>query len=255
MLSGHRRPATPGSSGLRRVVAFNWPRYAAGLATVALGATVPGRRAGRALRWPARAGSALAGTWIGTSLAATWWAYDRTPLYDWRWLTALLPAEPTRYAVVSAGLDEVSETLRRRFPAAQAVLLDLHDPRLTRTGSIRRARRRVPAPAGTRPARPDALPVLAGTLDAVFLVFAAHELRAAAARRALFGEVARTLRPGGRLLLVEHCRDAATIAAYGPGAWHFYPRSEWLRLGRGAELELVAEAAMTPLIRALAYRR
>jgi SAM-dependent methyltransferase len=89
----------------------------------------------------------------------------------------------------------------------------------------------------------------------VFLVFAAHELRARADRAALFAEIARALRPGGRLLLVEHCRDVPNIAVYGPGAWHFYPRADWLRLGRAAGLAPVAEATMTPLVRALVYQR
>jgi len=157
--------------------------------------------------------------------------------------------------VVSTGLDELSLTLRRLFPHASAVLLDLYDPRLTRAGSIRRARALVPPPPEVRPARPDALPVPAATLDVVFVVFAAHELRAADQRRALFAEIARTLRTGGRLLLVEHCRDAANVAAYGPGAWHFYPRREWLRLGRGAGLVPAGEKTMTPLVHALAFQK
>ena len=237
-------------SGVGRVVAFNWPRYAAGLATVALGAAVP---VPDPLHYPVRGAAVLAGAWLVTSLLATWWAYDHTPLYDWRWVTGLLPGAPARYGVVSTGLDEISPTLRRLYPAAEAVLLDLYDPRLTREGSIRRARALVPPPAEAKPGRPDALPVPDGTLDAVFVVFAAHELRTAGQRRDLFAEIARTLRPGGRLLLVEHCRDAANIIAYGPGAWHFYPRAEWLRVGRDAGLVATGEATMTPLIHALAY--
>jgi SAM-dependent methyltransferase len=175
--------------------------------------------------------------------------------HRWRWIAELLPVAPREYAVVSTGLDEVSTTLRTLFPAARRVPLDLYDPRLTRGGSIRRARALVPPPADAQPARPDRLPVPDGTLDAVFLVFAAHELRAAGLRQALFAEIARGLRPGGRLVLVEHCRDAANITAYGPGAWHFYPRAEWLRLGRGAGLTPVAQRTMTPLVHAVAYQR
>jgi SAM-dependent methyltransferase len=86
-------------------------------------------------------------------------------------------------------------------------------------------------------------------------VFAAHELRTPGHRAELFGEVARALRPAGRLLLVEHCRDAANLAAYGPGAWHFYPRQEWLRLAAGAGLTPAGESTMTPLVRVLVFAR
>jgi SAM-dependent methyltransferase len=239
-------------SGVGRVVAFNWPRYAAVMVAIALVALVP---VPGPARYPLHGGAALAAAWVAAGLAATWWAYDHTPLYRWRWITDLLAAPPDRYAVVSTGLDEVSPALRELFPAARPVLLDLYDPHLTTGGSIRRARRLVPPPAATRAARPDRLPVPADTLDAVFLVFAAHELRTGQARRALFAEIARALRPGGRLVLVEHCRDAANIAAYGPGAWHFYPRPEWQRLARGSGLAPVAHRRMTPLVHALAYQR
>jgi SAM-dependent methyltransferase len=239
-------------NGVGRVVRFNWPRYAAGLATAALCLTLP---VPALALYPIRFGAVVALAWIATSLAATWWVYDHKPLYDWRWLTGLLPGPPAHYAVVSAGLDEISPTLRRRYPTAEAVLLDLYDPRLAREGSIRRARALVASPSGARPARPDALPVPDGALDAVFVVFAAHELRTLDERRSLFSELARTLRPGGSLLLVEHCRDVANVAVYGPGAWHFYPRGQWLRLGRDAGLVPVVGASMTPLVQALAYRR
>ncbi|OLB74205.1 MAG: hypothetical protein AUI14_24390 [Actinobacteria bacterium 13_2_20CM_2_71_6] len=239
-------------SGLGRVVAFNWPRYAAGLLATGLGALVP---LPRPARFPARAGALLAAGWIASSLAATWWVYDRSGLYTWRWLTDLLPTEPRAYAVVSTGLDEISPTLATRYPHATATVLDLYHPAIMREGSIRRARALVPPPPGTRPAHLTDLPVPTGSLDAVFVVFAAHELREAGQRAALFGELARILRPGGRLLLVEHCRDLPNVAAFGPGAWHFYPRREWHRVATGAGLAPAGGATLTPLVRAMVYQR
>jgi SAM-dependent methyltransferase len=234
-------------NGVARIVAYNWPRYAAALVVVAAATLRP-------MPLPVHLAVWLAGAWIAAGLVATWWVYDHKPLYAWRWCTDLLPA-PDRYAVVSTGLDEISPTLRALHPRADATLIDLFDPAVTREPSIRRARAMTPQPAGALPATVGALPVPPQQLDAVYLVFAAHELRAPAQRRALFAEIARTLRPGGRLLLVEHCRDRVTIAAYGPGAWHFFPRAEWLRQARGAGLTLTAEATMTPLVHALVFTR
>jgi SAM-dependent methyltransferase len=240
-------------TGLLHVIRFNWPRYALVLLVVVAAASAP---APVPARYLLRCAAAVAAAWVAVGLLVTWWAYDHSPLYRWRWLLYLLPpAPPARYAVVSTGLDEVSPALQHLFPHARPELLDLYDPRLTREGSVRRARALVPPPPGARPAHPDRLPVPDRALDAVFLVFAAHELRTPGPREALFAEIARTLRPGGRLLLVEHFRDAANIAAYGPGAWHFYPRREWLRLCRGASLTPVREVRMTPFIHALACRR
>lgn len=232
-------------AGVAWMVRYNWPKYAtAAVATLVL-AALPGPW--RLLAVPGAAG-------VAVSLAATWWAYDHSRLRDWRWALDLLPT-PRRYAVVSTGLDEISPVLRELLPDAEPTLLDCYDPAVMTEGSVRRARRLNPPPDGSVRADVAALPVAAAGQDAVFLAFAAHELRLPAQRRALFDEVARVLRPGGHLILVEHCRDAVTVAAYGPGAWHFYPRGEWLRLARGARLTPAGEATMTPLVRALVFQR
>jgi SAM-dependent methyltransferase len=222
---------------------YNWPKYLVA-AVVLLGVA--------ALPWPWRLLAVPAAAGVAVSLAATWWVYDRSRLYEWRWMLDLVPA-PGRYAVVSTGLDEVSDALRDLLPDAEPAVLDCYDPAVMTEGSVRRARRLHPPPRAAVPADAAALPLADGGQDAVFLVFAAHELRTPQRRRALFAEVARVLRPGGHLVLVEHCRDAATVAAYGPGAWHFYPRREWLSCA--ARLALVGEATMTPLVRALVFRR
>lgn len=238
-------------NGVGKVLLFNWPRYTAALTAAGAGALLP---VPRRLRPAVRVGSGAGLGWIATSLAATWWAYDHKPLYDWQWVTELLPNDPARYAVISTGLDEISPVLRRRYPEAERLLIDLHDRRWTGGGSIGRARAFVPPEPGAHPASPGQLPARTASLDAVFLVFAAHELRHASQRGSLFREIARVLRTEGSLLLVEHCRDLANMSVYGPGAWHFYPRREWLRLAREAGLHLTAETSMTPLVRAWAFR-
>ncbi|MDH6121006.1 hypothetical protein ABH930_005130 [Kitasatospora sp. GAS204A] len=63
------------------------------------------------------------------------------------------------------------------------------------------------------------------------------------------------LRPGGTLILVEHLRDAANTAVYGPGAWHFLPRSEWLRLAYGAGLVEAGERRIGGFATAFAPRK
>ncbi|MET8546651.1 hypothetical protein ABZW03_39465, partial [Kitasatospora sp. NPDC004799] len=55
--------------------------------------------------------------------------------------------------------------------------------------------------------------------------------------------------------LVEHLRDAANTAVYGPGAWHFLPRGTWLRHAAEAGLRRAAERRIAGLVTAFAFRK
>ncbi|KPI30890.1 Methyltransferase type 11 [Actinobacteria bacterium OV450] len=247
-------PLPPRPSGVREVIGYNWPLYAGGLAAMAGGLAL----APRLPRVPAtlaRTGALAAAALLMGSTAASWWVYDHSELYSLDWLTGLLPDGPGDHLVISTGLDEVSHSLALRYPGTRQSVVDLYDPALTTEGSIRRARRRVPPRPGTLTGTPSRLPVATASRDTVFAVFAAHELRLAPDREALFAEMTRTLRPGGRLVLVEHLRDRANTAVFGPGAWHFMPRREWLRLADGEGLHSVAETRIANLVTALVFRR
>ncbi|OOC54095.1 MULTISPECIES: class I SAM-dependent methyltransferase [Nocardiopsis] len=227
------------------MVAYNWPLYLAGTA-VAVGGALAGRRlrgAARTASWTAGAAGAW---WTAASLAASHAVYDRSPLHTWTWLAPALagagrPPDPGRHLVVSSGLDEASAVIGALYPRSEQSIADLYDALPVVEPSLRRARRRVAPRPGSVACAADALPFPDASMDTVVAPFALHELRAAADQDAALREVARVLRPGGALVLVEHCRDAANIAAFGPGAQHFMPRSRWLRAARGAGLRRASE--------------
>ncbi|MEV7213463.1 methyltransferase domain-containing protein [Kitasatospora cineracea] len=235
---------------MREVVRYNWPLYAAGGLAAGAGLLLS-RRLPRPAAGLARAGAAAAAALLASSTAATWWVYDRSELRTFDWLAELLPAGPGEHLVLSSGLDEASRPVAARWPQHPQTVVDLYDPVLMTEGSIRRARRHVPPAPGTLPGRHDRLPVATGSADTVLAVFAAHELRRTGDRHGLFAECARVLRPGGRLVLVEHLRDAANTAVYGPGAQHFFSRQDWLRAAAGAGLHLAAQRRIGGLVTAL----
>jgi SAM-dependent methyltransferase len=259
--------------GTVRVIQFNWPKYVGAAAILAAAVLA----SAAAAPWPAvvalRAAAVPGAAWTVTSLLATWWVYDHRQVYEQ--LTAGL-AEVGEWAAVHAGFDESAPALQAvigRPPAAVATI-ELRPGaslRRTRRSGLRSASRaaaaRGPAareagasPAGAlrlAPARPEAGPPArsAGSFDSVFVTFAAHELRDLAGQRALFGALRDALRPGGRLVVTEHLRDLANFAVYGPGAMHFQRLATWRARAVEAGLTPDSEAAITPFVRRLVWRR
>jgi hypothetical protein len=181
--------------------------------------------------------------WTLTSLAATWWVYDHRKVYER--LTAGLP-KVGEWAAVHAGFDDSLPALRAAIAQPPAIVAEIA---LSPGASLRRARK------PSRHSAAGALSVPASSLDSIFVTFAAHEVRDTAGQRALFTALQRALRPGGRLIITEHSRDAANFAVYGPGALHFQPLATWRARAAEAGLTETSQASITPFVRRVVFQR
>jgi SAM-dependent methyltransferase len=190
--------------------------------------------------------------WMCASLAVSHYVYDRYPLYDLTWIARSLSHAPRRWVNIHAGLDETSEIIAALFPSAEGEVWDIYDPQEMTEPSIEEARRSRPACLHVDWR---ALPLADRTLDAAFLIFAAHELRLAESRARFFQELARVLRPGGEVVLVEHLRDWPNFLAFGPGFLHFHSPGAWRRAAAAAALEVRAEFSRTPFVHVFIFRR
>ena len=246
----HRGPY----QGALQILRYNWGYYALAVASAVLAVGLAALLARPAwFKVLLSAGAAAAVVWMVSSLAVSHYIYDRSPLYRWQWIAGALPVAPARWLSIHAGLDESSPALRHLFPNAQAVVLDIYDPTEMTEGSIARARRLSGSDSAADRADFRRLPLTEAAFDAVFVIFTAHELRQAAARESLFCVLRRVLKPDGRLLLVEHLRDLKNVLAFGPGAFHFYPRSEWVRLAVEAGFGIEREFSITPFVRVFLF--
>jgi len=250
------RPRTRGQfGGVLQIVRYNWTLYAAAIVVsmVVIGLVLvihpPTVLAALLI-----VGAIAAIFWLALSLAVSHYIYDRSDLYRWEWIRERVAANPRHVVNIHAGLDETSLALQEMNPAAEVTILDIYDPAEMPEPSIARARREERPTLASVKAAFRKLPLQAASAALVTVIFVAHELRRAASKEAFFREVARVLKPGGTLLLVEHLRDAWNLVAFGPGAFHFFPRSEWLRVTELCGFRLDAELRRTPFVRAIVLR-
>jgi len=235
---------------MRRIVRFNWPLYAAALTVLVVCIAVLGLVESALLRTGCAVASAGALWFLAGSLAASHVVYDRSDLHRGAWLERIFgDTQLRRAAVCHCGYDEISALLRGKFPGAVIQLFDHYDEATMSEPSIHRARRLYPPAPGTIAAPFAAWPAADASLDAVFGVLAIHELRAPAERSAWFAEARRSLAPGGRVIVIEHLRDPANFAAFGPGFLHFHSAANWRRDWERAGLRCADDFSLTPFLR------
>jgi SAM-dependent methyltransferase len=192
--------------------------------------------------------------WMAASIAVSHYVYDCAGLYDFGWMRREI-GTPRRWINIHAGLDETSAILEELFAGAEHRTVDIFDERAMTEASIRQARECRGVASTTRAARYDELPFTDGWFDTAFVLFAAHELRRHEQRVRFFREVARVLDVRGELVLMEHMRGLCNLAAFGPGALHFFSRRAWLKAAHDAGLAVESEFNRTPFVLVLILRR
>lgn len=220
----------------------------AGLASASL-ALVAGLVDGPWAPWCGVASVAIAVQMV-VSLLVSHHIYDRSGLYDFRWLETIATRDPGSIVAISAGFDETSPLLRACYPRSTVHVLDFYDARSHTEASLSIARNATPSAPGSLAVSSTALPVAAMSADLVFVIFAAHEIRDEDERIACFRELHRVLAPDGRVILVEHLRDLPNVIAYSLGALHFHSRATWSRAFAASGLEVEREVACTRFVSA-----
>ena len=254
-LAVERAPRGP-FDGVLQIVRYNWNLYVAAILVSALVVGLvlvirpPAVLAGLLIL-----GAIAAVFWLALSLAVSHYVYDRSDLYRWEWIRERVAPTPRHVVNIHAGLDETSQALQEMYPAAEVTILDIYDPAEMPEPSIARARREARSALASVKSDFRRLPIQTASADLLTVIFVAHELRRAAAKEAFFREASRVLNPGGRLLLVEHLRNAWNLAAFGPGAFHFFPRHEWLRVAGATGFQLSEEISRTVFVRAFVFVR
>ncbi len=226
--------------GVRQIIAFNWHFYALAIGLMGV-LVIFGGPVGAIL-------SGLMAIPMVISLVISWYVYDASSLYQFRWLNSMRVPESGMLLNIHAGFDETSAILHAHYPVRALQVMDFYHPERHAEVSIRRARRARKQYPGTVSVDPQALPAADGSVAAAFVIFAAHEIREPGERVAFLSELRRVLADGGQIAVVEHLRDGANFFAYTVGFFHFMALSQWKRDFQQAQLNLVAHRKLNPFV-------
>ena len=187
-------------------------------------------------------------TSILLSLLVSFYVYDISSLYKLAWLNDAPKNAALQILNIHAGFDETSVLLRNKYKHAKLVVFDFYDP-LTHTEiSIKRARKAYPSFPDTQRVTTSALPLQHNSVDKIFAIFAAHEIRNTQERVIFFRELKRVLNTSGEIVVTEHLRDVNNFIAYNIGCFHFYSKKRWLHTFSSAGLQVVKTIKVTPFV-------
>src|SRR5258708_144098 len=162
-----------------------------------------------------------------SSLAVSCYIYDFSNFYSLNWLKSKYRGATGHLLNINAGFDETSWILKEKFPESTLTVFDFYDPAKHTEVSIERARKAYEKYPGTKAISTQNIPLPANSVDAIFLIFAAHEIRNNQEQIDLFKQLRLALIPGGQIIVVEHLRDWRNFFAYNIGYFHFFSKNSW----------------------------
>jgi SAM-dependent methyltransferase len=182
------------------------------------------------------------------SLLISWYVYDYAGIYSLSWLDNLDIGSGEQLVNINAGFDETSLLLRQKYASSTLKVFDFYDPVHHTEISIERARKAYPAYPGTIKISTNNVPLPADSIDYIFLIFAAHEIRDEKERIEFFRQLGTVLKAGGKIIVTEHQRDIPNFIAYTIGFFHFFSPAAWKRTFARADLRIDSSSKLTPFI-------
>lgn len=234
--------------GVLNILSFNRHFYVIGLGALAL------VFAGYWLiEWPALLfWLILAGFLYGLimPLIVSVYVYDVSGYYKFSWLKDLITDQKKANLIVTinAGFDETSFIIKNKFPLCDLKVFDFYDAERHTEPAIKRARKVSLTYPDTQRMSSNSIPLKDGTVDIVFLLSAAHEIRSPVEKVLFLKECHRVCKHDGMVIMVEHLRDFPNFLAFSVGFTHFFSRSVWRKAFETAGFSTFHEMKFTPFM-------
>ncbi|MFT3683125.1 MAG: methyltransferase domain-containing protein [Ferruginibacter sp.] len=231
--------------GVLNILSFNRHFYIAGLGILAL------LLASRIfIEWPASLfWIVLAAFLYGFTapLIVSAYVYDLSGYYEFDWLKKVIKDNKVVKSItnINAGFDETSFIIESKFPSAEIKVFDFYDAARHTEPAIKRARKVSITYPGTATIQTGSIPLESNSVDIVFLLSAAHEIRSYNEKVTFLKECRRICKPGGKVIMVEHLRDLPNFLAFTVGFTHFFSRQHWKKAFTHAGFQDLEETKFT----------
>jgi SAM-dependent methyltransferase len=178
------------------------------------------------------------------------WVYDFSGYYEFEWLKQQIDEKEkvSQLVNINAGFDETSFIIERLFPDAHLQVFDFYNAQQHTEPAIVRARKVSLVYPNTQTIASNAIPVKDASVDIVFLLSAAHEIRSHEEKIRFLKECHRICKPQGKVIMVEHLRNFPNFLAFSVGFTHFFSRSTWKNAFERAGFTTFRQTPFTPFM-------
>ena len=180
-------------------------------------------------------------------LIVSTYMYDFSGYYNFHWLSNIISNTESIKSIanINAGFDETSFIIQNRFPASALKVFDFYNPKRHTEPAIKRARKVSLVFSNTKIIASNAIPLGNNSVDIVFLLSAAHEIRLHEERIQFLKECHRICKPGGSVIMVEHLRNFPNFLAFSVGFTHFFSQSVWKNAYKSAGFTSIEQSKFT----------
>lgn len=176
--------------------------------------------------------------------------YDFSGYYDFDWIKRLNieDSKARKILNINAGFDETSFILKKKFPESDLKVFDFYNVKQHTEPAIIRARKVSLIYPNTHQIKSNTFPVKDESVDSIFLLSAAHEIRSHEEKVIFLKECHRICKTNGQVIMVEHLRDLPNFLAFTIGFTHFFSRRTWEKAFTKAGFSSCNETKFTPFM-------
>jgi SAM-dependent methyltransferase len=178
------------------------------------------------------------------------YVYDFSGYYEFNWLKnyTLPDSETNQILNINAGFDETSFIIKNHFPKSDLRVFDFYNAKQHTEPAIVRARKVTQVYPNTQQITSNNIPMQDRSVDVIFLLSAAHEIRTQEEKISFLKECHRVCKSDANIIMIEHLRNFPNFVAFTIGFTHFFSRKIWLDAFKKAGFAKIEERKFTPFM-------